>query len=78
MLPCRCVPSRRPLSMASVASQIRHSPGSIVPQSRSPIATASAFAMGAPDLDPWHGYAGEDCGEAFDHEGLTAWLPGQA
>ena len=27
----------------------------------------------APDLDPVHGYAGEDCAEAFDDNGLSAW-----
>ena len=26
----------------------------------------------APDLDPLHGYAGEDCAEAFDDEGFSA------
>jgi hypothetical protein len=27
----------------------------------------------APDLDPFLGYAGEDCAEAFDDEGLSSW-----
>ena len=32
----------------------------------------------APDLDPFLGYAGEDCAEAFDDEGLSSWYLDQA
>ena len=27
----------------------------------------------APALDPWRGYAGEDCSDAFDDEGFSEW-----
>ena len=33
----------------------------------------SASPLEDPDLDPFHGYAGEDCAEAFDDDGLSAW-----
>ena len=32
----------------------------------------------APDLDPFLGYPGEDCAEAFDDEGLSSWYFDQA
>ncbi len=32
----------------------------------------------APDLDPFRGHAGEDCAEAFDDEGFSAWYLDQA
>ena len=34
--------------------------------------------MNVPDLDPWRGYAGEDCAQAFDDEGFSAWFFDQA
>ena len=34
--------------------------------------------LGDPYLDPFHGYAGEDCADAFDDDGLSAWYFDQA